>query len=233
MNGEANLKSAQLRIWGGIGLGIITIIVGGFTEPMCRSAFWGVGIPSTTTVDKGSIIITTHSVEYYSPAQAGVGIAVTVALIVLIGWLWHSGAVKLRDVRMEGLEELTGPLPGLSEPAPVGDVLAALVRLNGEHVPYRLEIDQSRPGSTARVTVRWSAESGGQKRVWQLKLKLRLRGRYTWHETMRQTSRAGKESAWQATDFRPSDAKRPVFAILRSYGWRPVHDWALLRLFEF
>ena len=49
----------------------------------------------------------------------------------------------------------------------------------------------------------------------------------------RQTSRTRKEIARQAIDFRPSDAKRLVFAILPGYGWRPLHDWALLRLFEF
>ena len=233
MNGEANLKSAQLRIWGGIGLGIITIIVGGFTAPMCRSAFWGVGIPSTVTITMGGSSRTTYSVDYYSPAQAGVGIAVTVALLVLVGWLWHSGAVKLRDVRLDGLEGLTGPLPGLCDPAPLGDVLAALVRLNGKNLPYRLDIDQSAPGLTARVTVRWSAETAAETRVWQLKLKLRPQGRYTWHEITRQTSRSRKDIVRQATDFRPSDAKRPVFAILRGYGWRPLHDWALLKLFEF
>lgn len=36
-----------------------------------------------------------------------------------------------------------------------------------------------------------------------------------------------------AISLTPSDAKIPVFRILRAYGWRPRRDWDLLRLFEY
>ena len=104
--------------------------------------------------------------------------------------------------------------------------------------------------------------TGEVKRTWVMRVTLRHGGHYTFHETsalvawdasLAQMSVTAQRSWFVGKSFgamgltkvwtpghrqsfamvRPSDAKIPVFAILRAYGWRPRHDWWGNRMWEY
>jgi len=104
--------------------------------------------------------------------------------------------------------------------------------------------------------------AGAIKRTWMMRVTLRHGGHYMFHETSAQVAwdaslarmsvtaqrsgffgktfgAMGITKVWapgyqqSSAMVRPSDAKIPVFTILRAYGWRPRHDWWGSRMWEY
>ncbi|WP_030158783.1 hypothetical protein [Glycomyces sp. NRRL B-16210] len=173
---------------------------------------------------------------------------------------------------------------GLDSPAPVATVVAALVGMNADGLPYRID---AKPGpGGVRVEVRWKQEelrwqslfvNGSRAYAWRMEVDLDpTRGAYKFIEhsgsatvrsgagpggaavygawTWRRGKTGGKRQAmfvegadgkvqvvdsggprtsWEGVaSITPSDAKAPVFTVLRGHGWRPRVDWFGARLFE-
>jgi hypothetical protein len=123
-------------------------------------------------------------------AIGSVMLAAGLVLVALGVWWLRSGANCLKRQEFPGLAAVTGVLPDLSEPAPVGQVLAALGCLNDLALPYRVDWEEEKDGS-ARVVARLRVEEarwrsvmgwGELRQTWCLRLTLTVGGRYRWRE---------------------------------------------------
>ena len=177
-----------------------------------------------------------------------------------------------------------GPVRGADAPSPVEDVVAALVGMNSDGLPYTIEASQGSDGM--RVEVRWKHEEmrwqtlfvrGSQAYAWRMEVDLdpstarykfvehsgtaavraaagplgaTAYGNWTWKKgktsggtsatfvegadgQVTVTGPDGPRTSWEgAVMIKPTDAKVPVFTVLRNNGWRPRRDWFGARMFE-
>lgn len=117
---------------------------------------------------------------------------VTVALFTLLLVLARRGRRILDNVEVSGLTEVTGPLPQLTAPATLDQVVAALNRLNGLGLPYTISFEPGKTAGAVTATVRWRVEeaswrnvfgAGEVKRTWVMRVYLLPNGRYAFGET--------------------------------------------------
>lgn len=216
--------------------------------------------------------------------------ALGIVLIVItsLAVIWRGLLTVMRGQRAlaerERAEVPDGPVRGADAPAPVDDVVAALVGMNSDGLPY--QITASRNPKGVRVDVQWKHEEmrwqtlfvrGSQAYAWRMEVDLNpatghykfvehsgkasvrsaagpmgaaAYGNWTWQRgktaggtsasfvegadgQVTVTGPAGPRTSWEGVVMiKPSDAKVPVFTVLRNNGWRPRFDWAGARLFE-
>jgi hypothetical protein len=214
----------------------------------------------------------------------GITLIVVAALLALARALW----TLVRGARVvaarQKAEVPDAPAVAAGTASPVERVVADLVGMNAEGLPYLIEATPG-PGAV-QVEVRWKVEElrwqtlfvrGRVAYAWRMELTLdRARSQYrfteysgkadakavigpgggyaraswNWHrgKTSHQTSMTVVEgsdgqimtvgsteprTSWEGVaSIHPSDAKKPIFTVLRQHGWRPRFDWFGARMFE-
>ena len=113
--------------------------------------------------------------------RRGLGIALIVAPSLGVVWrgLWTVTARPARARRAGPRAGARRPGPGPGAPAPVEDVVAALVGMNSDGLPY--QIDATRSADGVRVDVKWKNEEmrwqtlfvrGSQAYAWRMEVDL-------------------------------------------------------------
>lgn len=113
--------------------------------------------------------------------QVGIGIALLVVTFLVVTW---RGLMTLQRGRRaladrDRAQVPDGPVRGTDAPAPVEDVVAALVGMNRDGLPYQIDASPSPDG--VRVNVRWKNEEmrwqtlfvrGSQAYTWRMEVDL-------------------------------------------------------------
>ncbi|WP_062517009.1 hypothetical protein [Demequina gelatinilytica] len=255
--------AATLRVVGGMFLAITG--VGGLLGVLLGILFYAIGRPELWPVP----LMVVMTVLLVACLPLGVRLIVT-GVDALVA--------SAEESQIDGLAEITGPLPALDRPAPVDDVAAALSRIDGLDLPYAVAI--ARDGADATLTVTWRTEEmrwrtvltrGSAVMRWRMVVRLdgatgryrftehssssrivgnaatgTLSGAARWHRgksfgagriarvwAIGQVTAPDGDGSSGTIRLAPRDAKIPVFAILRAYGWRPRSDRRLLRMWEY
>ncbi|WP_277208437.1 hypothetical protein [Isoptericola croceus] len=218
--------------------------------------------------------------------RTALGVSLMVAVFVLAAvrasWTVVRGRRKIAALREEA--EVPEVVAAAGSPSPVDRVVADLLSMNSEGLPYVIEAN--RTADHVQVEVRWKSEEmrwkmlfvrGKVAYAWRMELTLDpttshykfveysgtsqtsaslnpggpfVHKNWTWKKgkTAMQMNASfaegadgevvvatptGPRTSWEgAVSIRPSDAKKPVFTVLRNHGWRPRFDWFGARLFE-
>lgn len=233
----------------------------------------------------GAVLMVTGALLLTSGRTAlGITLIVVAGLLVLARALWTLARGARVVAARKKAEVPDAPVVAPGTASPVERVVADLVGMNDDELPYLIEATPG-PGSV-QVEVRWKVEElrwqtlfvrGRVAYAWRMELTLdRARSQYrfveysgkadarsvlgpgggyagaswSWHrgKTSRQTSMTVVEgldgqimtvgsttprTSWEGVaSIQPSDAKKPVFTVLRNHGWRPRFDWFGARMFE-
>lgn len=138
------------------------------------------------------LVLVAGAVLAFTNGQVGLGIALLVVtgLAVMGRGLMTVMHGRRALAHRDRAQVPDGPTRGADAPAPVEDVVAALVGMNSDGLPY--QIDASRSPDGVRVNVRWKNEElrwqtlfvrGSQARAWRMDVDLDpSTGRYTFVE---------------------------------------------------
>ncbi|MBK1787503.1 hypothetical protein [Prauserella cavernicola] len=129
----------------------------------------------------GGSILFAGAVVAFLTDQVLLGIVLMVIVFLAVGWRGlmtvQRGRRALAD--RERAQVPSGPVRGTDAPAPVDEVVAALLAMNSDGLPYR--IDASRGADGVRVDVRWKDEEmrwqtlfvrGSTAYAWRMELDL-------------------------------------------------------------